>query len=141
MEKTALLISDQLQDLNRMKNWFPKGITVKGVNAFSAVPAALRSELPTLIIIRVREFDDFFSAYEAIRTTPVTENVPIIAIADLAIGDALKENVDLKREIIGLQAKLETYEQETRAMKEENLELQKRIIRMEAEVEELRRRK
>ena len=96
MEKTALLISDQLQDLNRMKNWFPKGITVKGVNAFSAVPAALRSELPTLIIIRVREFDDFFSAYEAIRTTSVTENVPIIAIADLAIGDALKENVDLK---------------------------------------------
>lgn len=96
MEKTALLISDQLQDLNRMKNWFPKGITVKGVNAFSAVPAALRSELPSLIIIRVREFDDFFSAYEAIRTTPVTENVPMIAIADLAIGDALKENVDLK---------------------------------------------
>ena len=96
MEKIALLISDQLQDLNRMKNWFPKGITVKGVNAFSAVPAALRSELPSLIIIRVREFEDFFSAYEAIRTTSVTENVPIIAIADLAIGDALKENVDLK---------------------------------------------
>ncbi len=96
MEKTALLISDQLQDLNRMKNWFPKGITVKGVNAFSAVPAALRSELPSLIIIRVREFDDFFPAYETIRTTPVTENVPMIAIADLAIGDALKENVDLK---------------------------------------------
>ena len=96
MEKTALLISDQLQDLNRMKNWFPKGITVKGVNAFSAVPAALRSELPILIIIRVRGFDDFFFAYEAIRTTSVTENVPIIAIADLAIGDALKENVDLK---------------------------------------------
>ena len=51
-----------------------------------------------------------------------------------------KENVDLKREIIGLQAKLETYEQESRAMKEENLELQKRLIRMEAEVDELRRR-
>jgi len=52
-----------------------------------------------------------------------------------------KENVDLKREIIGLQAKLETYEQEGRAMKEENLELQKRLIRMEAELEELRRRR
>lgn len=96
MEKTALIISDQLQDLNRMKNWFPKGIIVKGVNSFSAVPAALRSELPSLIIIRVREFDDFFPAYEAIRTTPVTESVPMIAIADLAIGDALKENVVLK---------------------------------------------
>ena len=52
-----------------------------------------------------------------------------------------KENLDLKREIIGLQAKLETFEQENRAMREENLELQKRIIRMEAEIEELRRKK
>lgn len=60
---------------------------------------------------------------------------------DRDYSEKQKENVDLKREIIGLQAKLETYEQETRAMKEENLELQKRIIRMEAEVEELRRRK
>jgi len=51
-----------------------------------------------------------------------------------------KENVDLKREIIGLQAKLETYEQESRAMKDENLELQKRLIRMEAEIDELKRR-
>ena len=51
-----------------------------------------------------------------------------------------KENVDLKREIIGLQAKLETYEQENRIMKEENLDLQKRLIRMEAEIEELKRR-
>ena len=92
MEKTALLISDQLQDLNRMKNWFPKGITVKGINTFSAVPSALRSELPSLIIVRVRDFGDFFSAYEAIRTTPV----PLIAIADIAIGDALKDNVLLK---------------------------------------------
>ena len=96
METTALIISDQLQDLNRMKNWFPKGITVKGINTFSAVPSALRSELPSLIIVRVRDFGDFFNAYEAIRTTPVTENVPLIAIADIAIGDALKDNVLLK---------------------------------------------
>ena len=96
METTALIISDQLQDLNRMKNWFPKGITVKGIITFSAVPSALRSELPSLIIVRIRDFGDFFSAYEAIRTTPVTENVPLIAIADLAIGDALKDNVLLK---------------------------------------------
>ncbi len=96
METTALIISDQLQDLNRMKNWFPKGITVKGINAFSAIPNALRSELPSLIIVRVRDFGDFFSAYEAIRTTPVTEDAPLIAIADIAIGDALKDNVLLK---------------------------------------------
>ncbi len=96
METTALIISDQLQDLNRMKNWFPKGVTVKGINTFSAVSGALRSELPSMIIIRVRDFGDFFSAYEAIRTTPVTEDVPLIAIAEVAIGDALKENVILK---------------------------------------------
>ena len=57
------------------------------------------------------------------------------------LSEKQKENMDLKREVIGLQAKLETIEQENRAMKDENLELQKRFIRMEAEVEELRRRK
>ena len=46
------------------------------------------------------------------------------------LSEKQKENMDLKREVIGLQA-----------MKDENLELQKRFIRMEAEVEELRRRK
>ena len=60
---------------------------------------------------------------------------------DRDYNEKQKENVDLKREIIGLQAKLETYEQENRVMKEENLDLQKRLIRMEAEIEELRRRK
>ncbi len=59
---------------------------------------------------------------------------------DRDYSEKQKENVDLKREIIGLQAKLETYEQENRVMKDENLELQKRLIRMEAEIEELRRR-
>lgn len=55
-------------------------------------------------------------------------------------SDKQKENVELKREIIGLQAKLETFEQENRVLKDENLELQKKLIRMEAELEELRRR-
>ena len=96
METTALIISDQLQDLNRMKNWFPKGITVKGINTFSAVPTAIANEKPALIIIRLCEFDDFFPAYEVIRTTPVTENVPLVVIAEVAIGDVLKENVILK---------------------------------------------
>lgn len=59
---------------------------------------------------------------------------------DRDYSERQKENVDLKREIIGLQAKLETYEQENRIMKDENLDLQKRLIRMEAEIEELRRR-
>ncbi len=60
---------------------------------------------------------------------------------DRDYAEKQKENMDLKREIIGLQAKLETYEQENRIMKDDNLELQKRLIRMETEVEELRRRK
>lgn len=58
----------------------------------------------------------------------------------LDYNEKQKENLDLKREIIGLQAKLETYEKENRAMKDENLELQKRLIRMEAELDEWKRR-
>lgn len=59
---------------------------------------------------------------------------------DRDYGEMQKENMDLKREIIGLKAKLETYEQESHVMKEENLDLQKRLIRMEAEIDELRRK-
>ena len=79
------------------------------------------------ILIQINIADDYFKLKKQQEETS----------ADYS--DKQRENVDLKREIIGLQAKLETYEQENRAMKEDNLELQKRLIRMEAEIEELRR--
>ena len=100
METTALIISDQLQDLNRMKNWFPKGVTVKGINGLTALSSALLSECPSLIVMRTHGYDEFFTVYEAVRTTPQTENTPLILIAEVAIGDALKENVLLKNTTI-----------------------------------------
>ena len=81
------------------------------------------------ILLQINIADDYFK---------VKKNQDEI---ERELTEKQKENVDLKRDIIGLQAKLETYEQESRAMKEENLELQKRLIRMEAEIEELRRRR
>lgn len=81
------------------------------------------------ILLQINIADDYFKLKKNQEET------------DREYSEKQKENVDLKREIIGLQAKLETYEQENRVMKEENLELQKRLIRMEAEIEELRRRK
>ena len=80
------------------------------------------------ILLQINIADDYFK---------VKKNQEDI---ERELTEKQKENVDLKREIIGLQAKLETYEQESRAMKDENLDLQKRLIRMEAEIEELRRR-
>ena len=81
------------------------------------------------ILLQINIADDYFK---------VKKNQDDI---ERELTEKQKENVDLKRDIIGLQAKLETYEQESRAMKDENLELQKRLIRMEAEIEELRRRR
>ena len=95
MEITALIVSDELSDLNRMIGWFPKGIKVKGVNNFSTIPAALESELPKLIVMRTRNYNDFFDAYEAIRTFPETAESHIIAITDTEMGDAIRENVVL----------------------------------------------
>lgn len=80
------------------------------------------------ILLQINIADDYFK---------VKKNQDDI---ERELTEKQKENVELKRDIIGLQAKLETYEQESRAMKEENLDLQKRLIRMEAEIEELRRR-
>ncbi len=80
------------------------------------------------ILLQINIADDYF------KIKKVQEEM------DRDYSERQKETVDLKREIIGLQAKLETYEQENRIMKEENLDLQKRLIRMEAEIEELRRK-
>lgn len=80
------------------------------------------------ILLQINIADDYFKLKRIQEET------------DRDYSEKQKENVDLKREIIGLQAKLETYEQESRAVREENLELQKRIIRMEAELDEIKRR-
>ena len=80
------------------------------------------------ILLQINIADDYFKLKKSQEET------------DRDYSEKQKENLDLKREIIGLEAKLETYEQENRIMKEENLDLQKRLIRMEAEIEELKRR-
>lgn len=80
------------------------------------------------ILLQINIADDYF------KLKRIQEEI------DRENSERQKENVDLKREIIGLQAKLETFEQENRIMKEENLDLQKRLIRMEAEIDELRRK-
>lgn len=96
MNKTVLLISELLQDLNRMKDWFPDDYRIKGVNSFSAVPNALRSELPGLIVLRIRSLEDFFHTYETLRTSVNNSDTPLIAIADIGLQTALAKNVSLK---------------------------------------------
>lgn len=59
----------------------------------------------------------------------------------LDYNDRQKELVELKKESIVFQTKLEELEQENRTIKEENLELQKKIIRLETELGELKKLK
>ena len=54
--------------------------------------------------------------------------------------DKIRENAELKRELIGLQTRLESADQENRVLREENLELQKKLIRVETELEEIKKR-
>ena len=96
MNNTVLLISELLQDLNRMKDWFPDNYRIKGVNSFSAVPNALRSEMPGLIVLRIRSLEDFFRTYEMLRTSVSNADTPLIAIADIGLQTALAKNVSLK---------------------------------------------
>ncbi len=96
MTKTVLLVSELLQDLNRMKEWFPGGWRVKGVNSFSAVPSALRSELPEIVVLRIRGLEDFFRTYEVLRTSMNSAETPLVAISDIGLQSALAKNVELK---------------------------------------------
>lgn len=96
MRKTVLLISELLQDLNRMKDWFPSECTIKGINSFTAVPNALRSELPDMICLRIRNLEDFFQVYEQLRTSVNYADTPVVAIADIGLQADLAHNVSLK---------------------------------------------
>ena len=100
MSKTVLIVSELLQDLNRMKDWFPAGCTIKGASIFSAVPAALRKETPDLVVLRIRSLEDFFLVYEAMRTSISTLETPMIALANVVTRSILKKNVELKNVII-----------------------------------------
>ncbi len=102
MTKTVLLVSELLQDLNRMKNWFPQGYRIKGVSSFTAVPTALRSELPEIMVLRIRGLDDFFHTYELLRSSVNNSKTPLVAIADIPVQTALVHNVKLENtRIIG----------------------------------------
>lgn len=102
MTNTVLLVSELLQDLNRMKNWFPQGYRIKGVSSFTAVPTALRSELPEIVVLRIRGLDDFFHTYELLRSSVNNSDTPLVAIADIPIQTALARNVTFRNtRIIG----------------------------------------
>lgn len=102
MSNTVLLVSELLQDLNRMKDWFPPGYRIKGVNSFSAVPNALRSELPKIVVLRIRVLEDFFHTYEMLRTSVNNRETPLIAVADIPVQTALAKNVTLSNtKVIG----------------------------------------
>lgn len=95
MNKTVLIVSELLQDLNRMKDWFPQGCKIKGASIFASVPAALRKEAPDLVLLRIRNLEDFFLVYEAMRTSISTKETPIIAIANVVTRGTLRKNVIL----------------------------------------------
>lgn len=96
MTKTVLLVSELLQDLNRMKDWFPAGYRIKGVSSFTAVPTALRSELPEIVVLRIRGLDDFFHTYELLRSSVNNSKTPLVAISDISVQTALAHNVKLQ---------------------------------------------
>jgi len=80
------------------------------------------------ILIQINIADDYFKLKRAQEETS---------------GDAMeksRENVELRRELIGMQTRVEAAEQENRVLREDNLELQKKLIRVETELEELKKR-
>ena len=79
------------------------------------------------ILVQINIADDYFKLKRSMEETSVEST------------ERQRENMDLKHEVISMQAKLETAEQDNRTLKNENMELQKRLIRLEAELEELRK--
>ena len=95
MNKTVLIVSELLQDLNRMKDWFPAGCKIKGASIFASVPAALKKDSPDLVVLKIRSLEDFFLVYESMRNSVNTKDTPLIAIANVVTRGTLRKNVIL----------------------------------------------
>ncbi|MBE5952478.1 MAG: cell division protein ZapA [Lachnospiraceae bacterium] len=86
----------------------------------------MESELKS-ILMQINIADDYFKAKRNQEETSADAE------------EKNRENAELRRELIGLQTRLESAEQENRVLREENLELQKRLIRVETELEEIKK--
>lgn len=86
----------------------------------------MESELKN-ILMQINIADDYFKAKRNQEETSADAE------------EKNRENAELRRELIGLQTRLESAEQENRILREENLELQKRLIRVETELEEIKK--
>lgn len=110
MQKLASYINAKNDELKRQDGYLRMEAELKG------------------ILTQINIADDYFKAkrnQEELSTDAEEKN---------------RENAELKRELIGLQTRLESVEQENRVLREENLELQKKLIRVETELEEIKKR-
>lgn len=100
MNKKILLVSELFQDLELMKNWFDDDCRIKGLGSYSAVPKVILSEMPDAIVLRIRDSNDFFTVYMAVRSMKSGKNIPIIAAAENDLRTALNTNVALKNALL-----------------------------------------
>ena len=110
MQKLASYINAKSEELKRQEGYL-----------------RMESELKN-ILMQINIADDYFKAKRNQEETSADAE------------EKNRENTELRRELIGLQTRLESAEQENRILREENLELQKRLIRVETELEEIKKR-
>lgn len=110
MQKLASYINAKNDELKRQDGYLRMDTELKG------------------ILTQINIADDYFKAKRIQEETSSDAE------------DKIRENAELKRELIGLQTRLESADQENRVLREENLELQKKLIRVETELEEIKKR-
>lgn len=105
MEYTVLVISDALEDFERMRSWF-SGLNcrVKGIRSVVGAPAVIVQEQYAVIAVCIREnYSALFRLYEAIRTSKTNAATPLIILADYGIQATLSHNIRFSdTRIVGL---------------------------------------
>lgn len=99
--KQILLISETIQEINRLRRYFDEGYAVKAVSSVITAQTIIHKAKPDLIIFSLgSDFSRLFPFYTYIRTNSAFVDIPMIVIADIVILKSLTENVELKKSTI-----------------------------------------
>ncbi|MDR0821849.1 MAG: hypothetical protein LBN40_05255 [Oscillospiraceae bacterium] len=94
--KNALIISDKLQDINKLRRYFDSSFTIKAAHAATgAADLAASSNFVCIVYHIGADYGDLFPFYKELRWRTETSETPLVVIADANVLKPLGEYTSL----------------------------------------------
>ena len=95
--KTALVICEKVQEINRLRRYFDNSFTVKATGNIQSAVYVAQTASPDIILYNLgQDFRYLFSFYRELRETESTSAVPLIVMAEMNILKTLTDSVTMR---------------------------------------------